>query len=144
MKRRSHHRCGPRYKRGPGQQHRMQHGIYRSRQGVILGVCRGIAEHFDFSTFWIRAGFIFLFLLSGFWPVIGIYIVAALLMKPRPVKPINNEEEQEFYDSYVNSPSSAAQRLKRQFEKLDRRIKRMEDTVTSREFEWERKFNSQA
>ncbi len=119
-----------------------RYGIYRSREGFFLGVCKGIAKHFDFSTFWIRAGFIILFLLSGFWPVIGIYFVAALLMKPEPVRPINSEDEQEFYDSYVNAPSSAAQRLKRQFEKLDRRIRRMEDKVTGREFEWERKFNS--
>ena len=144
MRGHSHRRCKPRYKRQGRANSSVAHGIYRSREGVILGVCRGLGEHFDFSTFWIRAGFIILFLLSGFWPVIGIYIAAALLMKPKPVKPINNEEEQEFYESYVNSPSTAAQRLKRQFEKLDRRIKRMEDTVTSRDFEWEQKFKSQA
>jgi phage shock protein C len=87
-------------------------------------------------------GLIVIFLLSGFWPVIGIYIVAALLMKPKPVKPIETEDEQEFYDSYVNSPRSAAQRLRRKFENLERRIRRMEDKVTTRDFEWERKFNA--
>lgn len=117
-------------------------GIYRSRDGVLLGVCKGIAEHYDLSVFWIRIGLVVTFLLSGFWPVIGIYIVAALLMKPRPVKPIENEEEREFYDSYVNSPRNAAQRLRRKFENLERRIRRMEAKVTDRDFEWERKFNS--
>ena len=29
-------------------------GPYRSRRGVILGVCRGIAEHADVSLFWVR------------------------------------------------------------------------------------------
>ena len=29
-------------------------GLYRSRNGVILGVCRGIADYFDLSAFWIR------------------------------------------------------------------------------------------
>ena len=29
-------------------------GIYRSRHGAIFGVCRGVAEHFDFSVFWVR------------------------------------------------------------------------------------------
>jgi len=111
---------------------------------MILGVCQGLADHFDINAFWIRAAFVLLFLLSGFWPVIGIYLAAALIMKPRPVKPITNDAEQEFYESYVNSPSNAAQRLKRQFDKLDRRIKRMEDKVTSKDFEWEKKFNSQA
>lgn len=117
-------------------------GIYRSRDGVLLGVCKGLADHYDLSVFWIRLGLIIVFLLSGFWPVIGIYLVAALLMKPRPVKPIETAEEQEFYDSYVNSPRSAAQRLRRKYENLERRIRRMEDKVTGRDFEWERKFNS--
>lgn len=117
-------------------------GLYRSRDGVLLGVCRGIADHYNLSVFWVRFGLVIVFLLSGFWPVIGIYIVAALMMKPRPVKPIETEEEQEFYDSYVNSPRNAAQRLRRKFEALERRIRRMEDKVTGRDFEWERKFNS--
>ena len=30
-------------------------GLYRSRNGAILGVCRGLAEYFDFSVFWARA-----------------------------------------------------------------------------------------
>ncbi|MCJ7776670.1 MAG: PspC domain-containing protein, partial [Desulfobulbaceae bacterium] len=29
-------------------------GLYRSRNGIILGVCRGVAEYFDFSVFWAR------------------------------------------------------------------------------------------
>jgi phage shock protein C len=117
-------------------------GIYRSRHGFFLGVCRGVAEHFDFSVFWIRVIVVLTMMLSGFWPVIGIYLVAAFFMKPEPVRPIENDEEHEFYDSYVNSPKSAAQRLKSKFEKLDRRIRRMEDKVTGKEYEWERKFNS--
>jgi phage shock protein C len=117
-------------------------GIYRSRDGVLLGVCKGIAEHYNLSVFWIRIVMAVMFLLSGFWPVIGIYIVAALLMKPKPIRPIETEAEQEFYDSYVESPRSAAQRLRRKFENLERRIRRMEDKVTGRDYEWERKFHS--
>ena len=117
-------------------------GMYRSRDGVLLGVCKGIADHYDLPVFWIRLGLIVVFLLTGFWPVIGIYIVAALLLKPRPVKPIESADEEEFYDSYVNSPRNAAQRLRRKVENLERRIRRMEAKVTDRDFEWERKFNS--
>lgn len=117
-------------------------GFYRARDGVILGVCKGIADYFDFSVFWVRIGMVIIFLLSGFWPVIGIYLVAALLMKPAPAHTVENDDEREFYDSYVHSPRSAAQRLKKKFYDLDRRIRRMEDTVTGREYEWERKFNS--
>lgn len=119
-----------------------QGGIYRARDGVFLGVCKGIANYFDFSVFWVRMALVIVFVFSGFWPVIGVYLVAAFFMRPEPVKPITNEEEREFYDSYVHSPRSAAQRLKKKFHDLDRRIRRMEDKVTGKEYEWERRFNS--
>ncbi len=119
-----------------------QGGIYRARNGVFLGVCKGIAEYFDFSVFWVRMAMVIIFIFSGFWPVIGVYLVAAFFMKPKPIKPIESEEEREFYDSYVHSPKTAAQRLKKKFEELDRRIRNMEDKVTGREYEWERRFRS--
>lgn len=117
-------------------------GIYRSRDGVFLGVCQGIAEHFDFSVFWVRMAMVIAFILTGFWPVIGIYLAAAFFMKPKPVRPIKSDEEHEFYDSYVHSPRNAAQRLRNKFANLEKRIRRMEDKVTGKEYEWERKFNS--
>ncbi len=115
-------------------------GLYRSRNGIILGVCRGIAEYFDFSVFWARLITLVLLFFTGFWPVLVLYFVAALLMKPEPVIPIETEEEQEFYDSYLHSHRGAADRLKRRYENLERRIRRMEDHVTSREFDWKNRL----
>lgn len=117
-------------------------GLYRSRKGVILGVCRGIADYFDFSVFWARAIAIALLVFSGFWPTAALYFIGALLMKPEPVLPLHTEEEQEFYDSYVHSPKGAADRLKRRYESMERRIRRMEHAVTSREFDWENRLNT--
>jgi phage shock protein C len=119
----------------------MSGGLYRSRNGAILGVCRGIAEYFDFSVFWTRAIAVLLLLLTGFWPITGLYFLAALLMKPEPVIPIRSETEQEFYDSYVHSRKGAIERLKRRYEKLERRLKRMEHTVTSQEFDWDSRLS---
>jgi phage shock protein C len=109
--------------------------VYRSRQGILMGVCRGIAEHFHFSVFWTRMIVFLLFLITGFWPVGVVYIVAGLLLKMGPVIPLENDKDQEFYQSYTNSRESAIQRVKRKFDNIDRRIQRMEHTVTSREFE---------
>jgi len=109
-------------------------GVYRSRRGIFMGVCRGIAEHFNFSVFWLRTIVFFLFLFTGFWPVGVLYIVAGLILKMEPVIPLENEKDQEFYQSYTNSRESAIQRVKRKFDNIDRRIQRMEHTVTSREF----------
>ena len=117
-------------------------GIYRARDGIFLGVCKGIANAFDFNVTLIRLLMVVVFVFSGFWPVIGVYLVAAFFMKPEPVKPIGSEEEQMFYDSYVKSPRSAAQRIKRKFEELERRIQKLETEVTDKEFDWERRFYS--
>jgi len=117
-------------------------GLYRSRNGIILGVCRGIAEYFDFSVFWARTIVFILFLFSGFWPIMALYFIAALLMKPKPVIPIQTEDQQEFYDSYVYSRKGATDRLKRRYDNLDRRIQRMEHTVTAREFDWDQRLNT--
>ena len=117
-------------------------GIYRSRKGLIFGVCRGLAEHFDFSIVWARVIAIIFLLVTGFWPAIGLYLIATLLMKPAPVIPIKTEAEQEFYDSYANSRHLAARRIKRRYENLERRIRRMEHIVTAREFDWEDKLNT--
>jgi phage shock protein C len=71
----------------------------------------------------------------------GLYFLAALIMKPEPVLSIDTDEDQEFYNSYVRSRKAAVERLKRRYEKLDRRIQRMEHTVTAREFDWDQRLN---
>ena len=117
-------------------------GLYRSRNGIILGVCRGIAEYFDFSVFWTRAIVVIILFFSGFWPIMALYFIAALLMKPEPVISIENDDQQEFYDSYIHSRQGTIDRLKRRYENLERRIQRMEHTVTGKEFDWERRLNT--
>jgi len=56
-------------------------GLYRSRHGAIRGVCRGVAEYLDFSVFWTRAIAVALLIFTGFWPMLGIYFLASLVMK---------------------------------------------------------------
>ena len=120
---------------------RRRNGLYRSRRGLLFGVCRGLADYFDLSVFWIRALAVALLVLTGLWPMAGIYLVAALIMKPEPVRPIQNEDEREFYHSYVHSREGAAQRLRRRARDLERRLRRLEDSVTSREFDWEQRIH---
>ena len=116
--------------------------LYRARDGMLLGVCKGLARHFDLSVGALRAVVVVLFLITGVWPVGLLYLVAAMVMKMEPVVPIRSTDEQEFYDSYSSSPAGALDRIKRKFESLDRRLRRMEDVVTSRDFEWERRMRN--
>ena len=119
---------------------RRNSGIYRSRKGLIFGVCRGFAEYFDFSVFWVRTITLLFFLFTGFWPMGVLYLLAVFIMKPEPVVPIGSVDEQDFYDAYLHSRPQAINRLKRRYESLKRRIQRMEDTVTSSEFNWDSRF----
>ncbi|MBI5093148.1 MAG: PspC domain-containing protein [Candidatus Hydrogenedentes bacterium] len=114
--------------------------LYRSRNGVIFGVCRGVAEYMGFDVFWTRVAA--LAVLFFVWPVLGwVYVLAALLMKPEPVIPLTSEEDSEFYDSYTRSRTMALHRLKRTFDALDRRIQRMESIVTARDYDWDRRLS---
>ncbi len=116
-------------------------GPYRSRSGMFLGVCKGIATHYDFSLFWVRFLTVMATIFSGFWPMVLLYVIAALLMKREPILPLENESEKEFYTSYTASRAGAIGRLKRTYESLERRLRRLEDSVTAREYDWQRRFN---
>ena len=115
-------------------------GLYRSRDGIVLGVCRGVADYFDFSAFWIRAILIVVFIFTGFWPVIGIYILAAILMKSEPGLSGKKEAKRKYHCRYNRARRETSERIKRKWRHLEKRIRRIEDKVTSREFDWNNRF----
>lgn len=115
--------------------------LYRSRHGKIFGVCRGLAESLDLSVFWTRVLVVIATMMTGFWPGVFCYGVAALVLKPESPRPLESPEEQEFYYAYTGSRLMALQRLKRTFDGLDRRVQRMESIVTARDFDWEQRMN---
>jgi len=113
---------------------------YRSRNGILFGVCRGLAEYWGVSVGGLRACAVLLLLFTGFWPVVIAYVIAALVMKPAPVVPITTEADAEFYNSFTSSKKMALHRLKRSFDNLDRRIQRIESIVTAKEYDWDRRM----
>lgn len=119
---------------------RERRGIYRSRNGMIFGVCRGLADHLDVSSFWFRAGAV-LFLLSSFGTAIIVYIALAFLMKLEPAS-YDPRIEAELASLRPSASASAAEGLKQTFDRLNSRIQRMESVVTSRERDWEQRLNS--
>ena len=116
--------------------------LYRSRDGVIFGVCRGVADYFDFSVFWIRVIMIGIFIATGFFPIIVIYILAALLMKAEPVMEFGGDAGHTGRKAYAYTGHDTAEALKRKWRHLEDRIRRMEDKVTSREYDWNNRFFS--
>lgn len=116
--------------------------LYRSRKGLIFGVCRGIADYSEISVLWIRVGVIVAMILTGFWPVFLIYLVAAIFLRPAPVVEFSNDEDWSFYETYVKDRRFALSGLSERCKVLDRRTRRLESIVTDREYDWERRFNA--
>lgn len=113
-------------------------GLYRSRRGVLFGVCRGVAEYFDIPVFGVRVITIIGFLITGLWPVGILYMAAALLMRPEPRFAWAPETEAPVD---AGGPG-VARRFHRAFQGLDRRLQRLESVVTDRERDWEDRLHT--
>ena len=50
-------------------------GPYRARNGLLLGVCKGVAEHLDCRVLWIRLIVVLVAMFSALWPVLLIYLL---------------------------------------------------------------------
>ena len=116
-------------------------GPFRARDGMIMGVCKGLADYLNIRPLVLRLVAVLLMLATAFWPVVLIYLIIGFILKPEPVLPLNDDGEREFYSSYAGSRKMAITRLKGTFDRLDRRIRRLEDRVTSRDFDWQRRFS---
>lgn len=114
--------------------------LYRSRDGVLFGVCKGVAQYADLSVFWFRVVMVVAAALTYVIPFLLAYLVAAVLMKPEPVMEPESPEDWDFYHSYASSRTVALARLKSRFESLERRTRRIENMVTAREFEWDQRM----
>lgn len=111
--------------------HRLRYGLYRSRRGWIFGVCRGLADYFNLSVFGIRAVALLALVLTGFWPVGALYLLAALLMRLEPRSAEMNEEKER--------PNN----LRTRFESLDERLQHLETVVTGRAWDWDARLRGE-
>ncbi|HJA07727.1 MAG TPA: PspC domain-containing protein [Candidatus Mailhella merdigallinarum] len=114
-----------------------RHRLYRARDGMILGVCRGIARYRDLPVAAVRIAMILLTVFTGFWPGAALYFLAGFLMDLEPALPPENSQESDFYSRFQGSRAVALEELRIKMESLDKRLRRMEDKVTQPGFDWE-------
>lgn len=121
----------------------MKRKFYRSRDGIIFGLCKGISTYFDVSLFWVRVAMIAGFLFTGFFPIGVIYILLGLILKIEPLpSPVEEPQDHNHYEAYTSSRKLGLWQLKEKFSSLETRIRRMEDHVTDKAYDWERRFNA--
>jgi phage shock protein C len=124
-------------------QNEPRRGPYRSRDGIILGVCKGLADYMDVSTFAVRLAAVVGFLFTGFWPLVVVYLVLAVVMQPEPAVPFRGRGEEEFYNSYTRGRRAALERLKASSDRLKRRLARLEHVVTTSEYDFNRRLRDE-
>ena len=109
---------------------------YRSRDGIIFGVCQGIADWKGINAGYVRLTLVVLTVFTGFFPFGLLYLVAAFFL---PVEPAYKEK----YSYYRSSVKRGFYDMKKEFNDLASKFNGMERGETDREKDWENRFRDE-
>ena len=117
------------------------HRLYRDREnGKLLGVCAGLADYLGVDVMFVRIG-TFLGAVFFTMPIVGAYLLAALVLKPKPPRVYASREEEDFWRTVATKPDVTVAGLRQKFRDVERRLTGMETYVSSKEFELNRAIN---
>ena len=110
-------------------------------RGIVAGVCAGIAEYFGWNVKLLRAALVISVLL-GAGAMIVVYLILWYVMDPVEADP---SAQGSGYDGGGSGPSGGARRpsmaeVQMRFERLDARLRGIEECVTDKEFELRREL----
>lgn len=106
--------------------------LYRSRRGVILGVCQGFADWAEISVGMVRLIAVIALLITGFFPVVLIYFLMGIFL---PLDPGSRDDG--WTRGYRRTGESS---VDDDLNDLKGRVNRMEDEEINKEREWDDKF----
>lgn len=116
--------------------------LYRdSENGVIFGVCAGLADYFGFdlkiTRIIVAVGALF------FFPTVPIiYLILGLLLDDVPRPPRRRKhEDYELRRRVRSEPHATLRSVRHRFRELDRRLQRLEKYVTSRKYNLQREID---
>ena len=114
--------------------------LYRDvENGMLAGVCAGIADYFGFSVKGLRL-VVFLSCAFALPGIVIAYVVAVFLLPRKPAGMYDNESEEAFWRSVRRDPHFTCDDIRSKFRDLDRRLQGMEQYVTSPRFDLDQKF----
>jgi phage shock protein C len=116
------------------------HRLYRNRdEGVIAGVCAGIADYVGMRVWQVRAIALIALAIAP-PPTLIVYLILAIVLRSRPARLYRNQEEERFWQSVSLKPTGTFQGLRHTFRDLEARLADMERAVTSSEFKLDREI----
>ncbi len=111
--------------------------------GMIAGVCAGIADHFGLDIWLVRIITITLLIFTNSL-VIFVYILAWFILDKKPVGYIEDELEKEFAFERIKRKVTGGTRfsdVSSRFSQLELRLRRLEAYITSKQFDLSREIN---
>ncbi len=111
-------------------------------QGWLAGVCRGIADYFDWKVQWVRVIVIAILILTTAWPVIIVYGVLWYVMEEGD---LNNPNRPKWSDmplaaaraagttASTETASTTMRDIKERFMRLDDRLRKLEDSALNKD-----------
>jgi phage shock protein C len=117
-----------------------RHRLWRDTdRGILAGVCAGIADYIGVEPIVIRLAAV-LGLIFFFPPTIVVYVVLAIVLRPKPAALYASPDEEAFWRGVGTAPADTLHSLKRKFADLEARLGQMESEVASGDFELHREF----
>jgi len=110
--------------------------------GWLAGVCRGVADYFDWKVKWVRVIVIAILILTTAWPVVIVYGVLWYVMEEGD---LNNPNRPKWSDMPMaaaraagatassETASTTLRDIKERFSRLDERLRRLEDAALNKD-----------
>ncbi|MAF47762.1 MAG: envelope stress response membrane protein PspC [Rhodospirillales bacterium] len=114
--------------------------LYRDPEnGMIMGVCAGIADYFGVSAGGVRIVMVIaLFFFTV--PIFVGYFIAGFLLKPKPPGLYADADEEDFWRRTRVDPHRTVTDIQQKYRAVERRMRAAEAYVTSSEFKLKRDF----
>lgn len=107
-------------------------------EGKVMGVCAGVADHFQANLAVVRVFTFFGILFSGLWPGLLVYVILGFVLEAKPRDLYEDSYEETFWRETKKDPSYTASEIRRRFRDIERRTRDMEAYMTSKRFKLER------
>jgi phage shock protein C len=118
--------------------------LYRSRNGMLLGICQGIADWRDLPVFVVRLIFVVICLATAVAPCVIIYLLLGLIIPLEPRGAYRHSKaDDNYYENFKKNGKATMDDIKNEFDNLKSRVNKMEDEATKdKESDWDNRFHS--